>query len=126
MQKEILNWLNNIDSKTTGSFKNDIAFNFGIFESEDGYMLYLAGSTEYDDDDDDWACLDMPENPSLYFEIPTNHQNTTWEDILELVCEALSTLEKSHHFNNTFLEKAEAITTGFDSGDLIAIRTPVK
>lgn len=33
-----------------------VALNFGLFESEDGVELYICGSSEWDEEDSDWAC----------------------------------------------------------------------
>jgi len=46
------NWLLNI-CDTESPDKSIIGFNFGLFESEDGFTIYLTGSKEFDEDDPD-------------------------------------------------------------------------
>ena len=48
------NWISKI-IKNESPDSSIIAINFGIFESENGYQLYLAGFKVYDKDNDDWA-----------------------------------------------------------------------
>lgn len=50
----IKNWLQNI-VQTEKPSASIIAFNFGLFETEEGYSLYLICSSEFDEDDADWA-----------------------------------------------------------------------
>ena len=33
-----------------------VALNFGLYETPKGYCIYLNGSEEYDEEDEDWAC----------------------------------------------------------------------
>ena len=55
MEEEIRHWIQQINDETI--LPSDIvAFNFGLFESEEGYCIYLTGSKFYDESDDDWAC----------------------------------------------------------------------
>ena len=52
MREEIEKWLQDICDHTTLP-ENVVALNFGLYEAECGYGLYLDGSAEYDEDDDD-------------------------------------------------------------------------
>ena len=55
MKEEIRHWIQQINDETI--LPSDIvAFNFGLFESEERYCIYLTGSIFYDESDDDWAC----------------------------------------------------------------------
>ena len=64
MKKQIEDWLLELSHNEVIP-ENIVALNFGIFESENGYCVYLIGSESYDADDDDWAC-DVIRNISCY------------------------------------------------------------
>ena len=52
MEEEIRHWIQQINDETI--LPSDIvAFNFGLFESEEGYCIYLTGSKFYDESDDE-------------------------------------------------------------------------
>ena len=122
MKEEIIDWLTRIE-KIDGFPPNEVlAFNFGIYESESGYKIYLVGGFEYDEDDDDWACIEMPEAEHRYLSFPTEMESLLWEDLLKSVADVLRELEKEGRFNTTILKNVKAITTGFDDGELIKIR----
>ena len=52
MKKQIEDWLLELSHNEVIP-ENIVALNFGIFESENGYCVYLIGSESYDVDDDD-------------------------------------------------------------------------
>lgn len=122
MKEELINWLNRIEQIDGVPPVEVLAFNFGMYESENGYELYLVGGFEYDENDDDWACLELPEAEHRYWSLPPLMKAFQWEDALQRVVDALSELEKEGRLAATFLKNAKAITTGFDDGDLIKIR----
>jgi hypothetical protein len=122
MKKEIIDWLNEIEKNEGTPPDSVIAFNFGIMESDKGYMIYLVGAFEYTEDDDDWACIESPTEPNRYLRLPDSIQNEEWENIFEYCRIELSKLENEGSFNNTLIKNAKAITTGFDDGELIKIR----
>jgi len=72
-----------------------VAYNFGLFEGENGYMAYLIGSTEYDEEDPDRACNEDFVPKRKYFSAPERQAS--------------------------FLSTAQAITVGFDDGDLVKV-----
>jgi hypothetical protein len=55
LEKVVQEWLTRVATSETPP-KDVIAYNIGLFKTEDGYSAYLVGSTEYDEDDADWAC----------------------------------------------------------------------
>ena len=122
MKQEIINWLNRIEQIDGVPPREVIAFNFGIFESEDGYKMYLVGGFEYDENDDDWACIEMPEALHRYLDISSEMKSESWETVLNNSANILSELEHEGKLNDTILRNAIAITTGFDDGELIKIR----
>ena len=120
MKKEIIDWLNNIEKQDGTPPDSVIAFNLGLMESDQGYMMYFVGAFEYSEEDDDWACIEPPTKPYKYFKMPV--QNESWETILDLCEKALTELESNGALNTTLIKNAKAITTGFDDGELVRIR----
>lgn len=122
MKEKIINWLMNIQ-KVDGIPPDDVvAFNFGIYESEDGYKIYLVGSFEYDENDDDWACIEMPTKSHRYLDLPKELQSKEWDEILNTCTTSLIEMEKEGKLNIDLLKNAIAITIGFDDSELIKIR----
>ena len=112
------NWLFDL-CDTESPDKSIIAFNFGLFESEDGYTIYLIGSKEFDEDDPDWATNIDFEPEEKYFPLATEDYNhLKWEQVLQKIKTQLEDFSKTDKFKSSFFSKAKAITTGFDDGDL--------
>jgi hypothetical protein len=122
MKQDIINWLDTIERIDGIPPVEVIAFNFGLYEDETGYKVYLAGSFEYDEDDDDWAAVEPPTGLHRHLSLPDNLQSETWEFVLDSCANALTALESEERLNMPLLKNAIAITTGFDEGDLIKIR----
>ncbi|TDE27064.1 hypothetical protein E0I61_15570 [Flavobacterium ranwuense] len=122
MKEEIINWINNIHQIDGIPPKEVIAFNFGIYEDETGYKMYLVGGFEYDENNDDWASIELPKELHRYLNLPVKLQSETWDFILDYCANTLIELETEGKLNNPLLQNAIAITTGFDDGDLIKIR----
>lgn len=122
MKQEIINWLSRIEKIDGQPPKEVIAFNFGIYETEMGFKLYLVGGFEYDEHDDDWACIEVPSEEHRQLELPNTNSNQDWEYIQNQLVNVLVELESEGVFKQTILRNALAITTGFDDGDLTKIR----
>jgi hypothetical protein len=56
-QAEFETWLYEIVTSEKPSSEIS-AYRFGLGEIEEGYVLYLAGSKEYDEENDEWARAD--------------------------------------------------------------------
>ena len=122
MDSKFKDWVEEISANETIS-SNITAFNFGIFETENGYSLYLIGSENYDENDDDWATEVDFEPSHKYFEIdPLITKGKSWEQVLKLSNDVVSRYVKSDSFKSSILKNAKAITIGFDEGDLIRIK----
>jgi hypothetical protein len=118
---EFHEWINRIISNENPD-ESIIAYNFGLFESDKGYTLYLIGSAEYDAEDQDWACSNDFEPADKYLLLPPGFQNTSWENVQEKVIELLNNFMESETGLASFFARAQAITTGFDDGDLVLIK----
>ena len=95
------------------------AYNFGLFESRDGYVAYLTGSREYDPEDDDWACRQDFVPAEKYFDLSGAFDGgATWHEVLHNVVGMVKRFLGSPEFPGSFLSGASAVTVGFDDGDL--------
>lgn len=103
--------------------ENIQALNFGIFESENGYTVYLMGSMEYDIEDDDWACNEdfVPNNRYLEFN-EEEISNLDWENFQNLMVESLKNIIDSKEISEYKILNIDNITTGFDDGELVKVK----
>ncbi len=98
-----------------------VAFNIGLFETATGVTAYLIGARWFDPADDDWACVvnfTPAERYLAVFEDPL----VDWETAL---CETVAAIQRfldQPQGQASFLGRAEAVTAGFDGGDLHRIR----
>src|SRR3954468_5189322 len=106
-------WLEDI-IKTENPSKDIIAYNFGVFETPEGYEIYLVGSIEFDKDDFDWACNTDFVPKKKYFKL--GQKNADWQIILEQVKKLIINFSETDVFKNSFLNNAKAIAAGFDDG----------
>jgi hypothetical protein len=120
-EAEFCAWLSRISASETPN-PRVIAFNVGIFESESGFQAYLCGSTHYSEDDSDWACEEAFTPSERYFSIPAEFASgKEWLEIQSAVVSATKSFFASPNSQNSFLAKAEAVTAGFDDGDLVRV-----
>ncbi|MCC9168995.1 hypothetical protein [Pontibacter harenae] len=119
---DFTNWLDRINKTETVS-DSIVAFNFGLFETESSYTIYLTGSETFDEEDDDWATNVNFEPEDKYFELdPSTMKGKDWEKALEVYEGLVSEYVNSENFNNSIFKNAEAITTGFDDGNLVRVK----
>jgi len=115
------NWITKININSSLD-EEIVAINFGIFESENGYMVYITGSNEYDPDDDDWASeINFEPSQNLkYFNIPSElTKDIHWEEVQSDIESTLKKIIAQNKDLNLF--KNRRITTGFDDGNLVRI-----
>lgn len=116
-------WVDNIN-KTERIDKSIIAFNFGLFESEEGFTMYLTGSKVFDKDDDDWATNRNFEPKQKYFSFGNEFlKDKDWQDILKYAESLVQSYVKSEYFKTSIFAQAIAITVGFDDGELTLIKS---
>ncbi len=116
----IQSWMNRIDTSETINRKI-IAFNFGIFKSEEAYTVYLIGSSKYDINDDDWSCNVEFEPKEKYLSLGKHSSNRSWQEIASIVKSGVEEFIRSRLSPLTFLHTAEYLTVGFDEGELVKI-----
>ncbi|WP_343557180.1 hypothetical protein [Sphingobacterium sp.] len=116
-------WVDNIN-ETEKIDNSIIAFNFGLFESEEGVTMYLTGSKVFDEDDDDWATNRNFEPKQKYFSFGNVFlKDKDWQDILKYAESLVQSYVKSEDFKTSIFAKAIAITVGFDDGELTIIKS---
>jgi hypothetical protein len=116
------NWITRL-TKNEKPTAEVVAFNFGLFETESGYTIYVIGAKTFDEEDSDWATEVDFEPKDKYLEInPDETKGLEWNDVLEKAKLTIEQFISSDKFNDSFLRNAEAITTGFDDGDLLRIK----
>lgn len=121
IKEKIEHWLLQINDETVLP-PDIIAFNFGLFESENGYCIYMIGSRFYDEFDDDWACdIDFEPNRKYLMLTSESIQNLSWEKILYEVKNVISSFITANACKLP-LFVGKIITIGFDDGDLVRIQ----
>jgi hypothetical protein len=116
------NWLTRI-CKNEKPNNSIIAYNFGIFETQTGYMIYLVGSKEFDSKNNDWAANTQFAPQYKYFNLPTNEFDGLNFDMAERkATDMVKNFMKTSTFRNSFFTNAKAITIGFDDGDLVRLK----
>ena len=117
---EIQYWLQANDHTAPAEI---IAFNIGIFETENGYSLHLTGSKTYDPNNDDWACNEDYEADEKYLELPmSNHTAEDWVEFQKLVRTTVEKYLELKKEDTTSLFYQKIVTIGFDDGELERIR----
>lgn len=74
MKNEIIEWLYIIEKHDGIPPETEIAFNLGLMESDRGFMMYFVSSSDYSEDNDDWACIEPPANHYRYLKLPQNYK----------------------------------------------------
>jgi hypothetical protein len=98
---------------------NIVAFNVGLFETQDGYCAYLSGATRFDASSDNWALEDAYAPSQREFPIPKSlYSFSSWEDALSQVQGAVKRALGHTVLKQSALARAQAVTVGFDDGDL--------
>lgn len=101
-----------------------IAFNFGLFESEEGFTMYLNGSKIFDKDDDDWAANMDFEPKQKYFSFGMDFlKDKDWQNILKYSEYLVQTYIASELFKTSIFAQAKGIAVGFDDGNLTIIKS---
>lgn len=119
MEEKIRNWLTRLNEHNTIP-KEIIALNIGIYETANGYCLYMTGSNYFDENDDDWACdaIYKPSDDCLCIPDVNMEWCSFFDKVKEVLANYLSSIKASP--NSIFTGKI--VTTGFDDGELVRIR----
>jgi hypothetical protein len=119
-QAELETWLYEILTSEKPSSEMS-AYRFGLGEVEEGYVLYLAGSKGYDENDDEWAAY-PPEFLAKKELIISGNEEREWYWILLEVIYVLGRTLRKLRVQSSFLGGTIPVYTGFESGDLYRIK----
>ena len=100
---------------------NIVAYNIGLLETEDGYSAYLVGAERFDSTIGDWACNEAFTPKERYVPLPIRRDEMKWPEVLERVVEAARAYLSSSDAALSFFGRCEAVTVGFDDGDLVRV-----
>jgi hypothetical protein len=121
MNRSIQTWLTNICLNEHPD-ESIIAYNIGIFQTPEGFSLYMIGSQNFDANDSDWATEIEFEPEEKYFVLSDDFSNLDWDQVQYKSIHAIQEFMKMDVFKTSFLAKAKAITIGFDDGDLVRLK----
>lgn len=121
-EERLSNWVRTLSTEERIPI-NIKALNFGLFESETGYIVHLYGCENYEEKDDVWSYSEdfVPKKRFLEF----NQQyikDMHWESFQSLVARALGKLLASGPAEEYNILSVKHVTTGFDDGDLIVVK----
>ena len=100
-----------------------VAVNIGMFESDNGYGVYMCGFKEYDREDDDWTCKPEYEPREKYLMLAgRGFESMVWETLLHQMILALKEIlecgcESVRHFFD-----GRIVTAGFDEDKLFRVK----
>lgn len=100
-----------------------VAVNIGMFESDNGYGVYMCGFKEYDGEDDDWTCKPEYEPREKYLMLAgRGFESMVWETLLHQMILALKEIlecgcESVRHFFDGCI-----VTAGFDEDKLFRVK----
>ncbi|MGX5203251.1 hypothetical protein [Aliikangiella sp. IMCC44632] len=113
-QKDFSNWLDKqLDVEIPGDI---IAFNININESP--FNIEIVGSTEYDAEDEDWACSEdwIPQARSI--SVSQQYFGDSWEDAQKNLYDLCKVYINSDSPIAKKLSSATAFAIGFVDGNL--------
>lgn len=122
VKDKVERWLKDIAA--VESLPNDIvAVNIGMFETENGYGVYMCGSKEYDEEVDDWACDADYEPGEKYLILEgKGFESMAWETMQnQMVLSLKLILECGDESVRRFFGN-RVLTTGFDEGNIIRMK----
>lgn len=113
-EKDFFDWIDGqLNEEIPGHI---VAFNINIYESP--FNIELIGSSEFDLDDEDWACNEdwIPRNRSI--SVSTAIFGNSWEEAQGNILEMAKQYFQSNYKNSYKLKAAKAFAVGFVDGDL--------
>jgi hypothetical protein len=98
-----------------------VAYNIGLFQSPEGYCAYLSGATRYSEEDPDWA-RDDTYTPVHRYCVLGDLGGRDSSEVRRSVVESVRSFLGSPAGGASFFARAQAVTVGFDDGDLVAVK----
>ncbi|WP_422008816.1 hypothetical protein [Roseivirga pacifica] len=97
------------------------ALNFGLFETESGYTVYLIGSKTYFEDDPEWAINEGYAPKIKYFNF-NQKEKLKWTEFEHQIKTKIEEYLNQDKDSKSIYNKVEHITIGFDEGSLTVIK----
>ena len=119
----ISDWIKKVETENPPT-PGIVAINFGMLQSDKGYMVYITGAEIYDANDDDWAGeIDyQPVRANKYLLLPREiTKGLKWINVLELVITTLKQLAAAEPGRLLFANRV--VTAGFDDGKLTVVKS---
>lgn len=98
---------------------NILALNFGLFETENSFLIYCIGSSIYNSKNSDWACNEDYVPHEKYFDLNGRYANTSWNQFFIEISEELRILITKN--SSIIPSSIKYITCGFDDGELMIL-----
>ncbi len=100
-----------------------VAVNIGMFESDNGYGVYMCGFKEYDGEDDDWTCKPEYEPREKYLMLAgRGFESMVWETLLHQMILALKEILESGCASVRHFFDGRIVTAGFDEDKLFRVK----
>jgi len=93
-----------------------IAFNVNIYESP--FKIEIVGSSEFDPDDEDWACNEDWVPKKREISVSDSLFGSSWEDAQENIKSMAKSYIESNMKNVHKVKSAKAFAVGFVDGNL--------
>lgn len=103
-EKEFNDWMTRL-SKIGKPNEDIVAFNYGLFETTEGYTIYLIGAKEFDESDEDWATEVDFEPKEKYLAInPNETKGLEWNQVLNKAIDIVTKYVRSEDFKISILK----------------------
>lgn len=121
-EQQFHQWIERLN-QTEHPSNDVIAFNFGLFETIEGFTIYLVGAKKFDAQNDDWVLEPDFEPKEEYLDLHSDElAELEPDEILKRTIDIVTKYVQSNDFKHSILKHAVAITTGFDDGSLKRIK----
>ena len=112
-ETELFDWIDRSLSEPID--KSVIAFCFNLHEP---YGIELIGASEFDPENDDWACTETFEPSQRDMDIPRSECAGGWEECLQTMSSYIKKYLTSNRPGVKILLASKAVAIGFVDGDL--------
>lgn len=123
---EFTNWLDNL-LENNDMPENTQAFNFNLYEEEDGDFIYgvqIIASDRFDAADDDWACYEIWSSEEDVFCVSTaDETDKGWQQAQKFITEMVCDYLENGKYRNILLN-SKGIGIGFVDGEIDIIFKP--
>lgn len=121
---EFANWLDNL-LENNDMPENTKAFNFNLYEEEEGEYIYgvqIIASDRFDADDDEWACCEIWSSEEDIFCVSTADEDEKGrEQAQKFISEMISDYLKNGKYKDILIN-SNGIGIGFVDGELEYIK----